>query len=74
MHLLGEKECECWECPTSKESSAKKTTMNHALKGRKSVSVGSVCVLGEAWLELLADRLLLRDWNFAFKIFWGAFI
>ena len=28
-------------------------------KGRKSVSVGSVCVLGEPWLELLADRFLL---------------
>ena len=27
-------------------------------KGRKSVSVGSVCVLGEPWLELLADRFL----------------
>ena len=26
---------------------------------RKSVSVGSVCVLSEPWLELLADRVLL---------------
>ena len=29
------------------------------LYGRKSVSVGSVCVLGEPWLELLAKRFLL---------------
>ena len=30
-------------------------------EGRKTVSigVGSVCVLGETWLELLADRFLL---------------
>ena len=48
-----------------------KTTTNHApvSKGRKSVSVGSVCVLGEPWLELLADRvlllLLLRQRNFS---------
>ena len=41
------------------------------IKGRKSVSVGSVCVLDEPWLELLADRLLLlRQRNFAFKLFW----
>ena len=26
---------------------------------RKSVSVGSVCVLGKPWLELLADCVLL---------------
>ena len=49
--------------PTSNESSAKNPTMNHApvpySKGRKSVSVGSVCVLGEHWLELLAERFLL---------------
>ena len=30
-------------------------------KGRKSVSVGSVCVLGEPWLELLAKRFLRKD-------------
>ena len=35
------------------------------------MSVGSVCVLAEPWLELLADRLLLRQRNFAFKLFWG---
>ena len=28
-------------------------------KGRKSVTVGSVCVLGEPWLELLAKQRLL---------------
>ena len=28
-------------------------------KGRMIVSVGSVCVLDEPWLELLADRFLL---------------
>ena len=33
--------------------------MNHAPMGRKSVSVGSVCVLGEPWLEFLADRVQL---------------
>ena len=46
--------------PTSNESSAKKN--NHkpcTCKGRKSVSVGSVWVLGEPWLELLADCFLL---------------
>ena len=31
----------------------------YTCKGRKSVSVGSVCVLGKPWLELLADRFLL---------------
>ena len=43
-------------------------------KGRKSVSVGSVCVLGEPWLELLAKQrllllllLLLRDRNFSVR-------
>ena len=60
---------------TSNESSAKKTTMNYAHKGRKSVSVESVCVLGELWLELLADRvlllLLLRQRDFSMKLFWG---
>ena len=36
--------------------------LNHepcTCKGRKSVSGGSVCVLGEPWLELLADRVQL---------------
>ena len=35
--------------------------MNHApVRGeRECVSVGSVCVLGEPWLELPADRFLL---------------
>ena len=33
--------------------------MHLLCKGRKSVSVGSVCVLGEPWLELLADRVQL---------------
>ena len=28
-------------------------------RGRKSLSVGSVCVFGEPWLELPADRFLL---------------
>ena len=44
------------------ESSAKKRNgqqMPCTYKERKSVSVVSVCVLGEPWLELLADRLLL---------------
>ena len=37
-------------------------------KERKSVSVGSVCVLDEPWLELLADRfLLLRQRNFSVR-------
>ena len=32
------------------------------------MSVGSVCVLGEPWLELLADRfLLLRQPNFSVR-------
>ena len=30
-----------------------------ALVRRESVSIGSVCVLDETWLELLADRFLL---------------
>ena len=34
---------------------------------RKSVSVGCVCVLGEPWLELLADRFLLRQRNFSVR-------
>ena len=40
-------------------------------KGRQSVSVGSVRVMDEPWLELLADcvQLLLRQRNFAFKLF-----
>ena len=35
--------------------------MNHApVRGeRECVSVGSVCVLGGPWLELLAERFLL---------------
>ena len=34
-----------------------------------SVGVGSVCLLGEPWLELLADRalLLLRQRNFSVR-------
>ena len=31
----------------------------YTCKGRKSVSVGSVCVSGEPWLELLANCFLL---------------
>ena len=56
--------------PTSNESSAKNNHEPCTCKGRKSVSVGSVCVLGEPWLELLANRflLLLLLWR---KLFWG---
>ena len=45
------------KCPTSNESSTRNP--NHepcTCKGRKSVSVGSVCVLGEPWLELLSSQ------------------
>ena len=46
------------------------------------MSDGSVYMLDEPWLELLADQLLLllllllllRDQNFAFKLFWGVFV
>ena len=55
--------------------------MNHApiSKGRKSVSVGSVCVLDDPWLELLADRFLLlllmpKLFVNETKLFWGAFV
>ena len=48
--------------------------MNHApVRGEKvCVSVGSVYVLGEPWLELLADRvllllMLLRQRNFSVR-------
>ena len=61
-------------CPTSNESSAKNPTMNHApvSRGRKSVSVGSVCVLGKPWLELLANRFLLLLLLLLSRIlFWG---
>ena len=58
--------------PTSNESSAKKPTMNHAPVRGERVCV-SVCVLGEPWLELLADRVLLRCVNetflFGLKLF-----
>ena len=59
----------------------KNPTVNHAPVGEKECGCGSVCVLGEHWLELLADRfllllLLLRPKLFVNKTkdFWGAVV
>ena len=41
-------------------------------KERKSVSVGSVCVLGEPWLELLADHVRQRNFFVWPETFLGA--
>ena len=53
----------------------KKTAMDsnhHAPVRRECVSVGSVCVLGEPWLELLANHfLLLQLLLLRLKLFWG---
>ena len=52
----------CTDTLSDFQESSSKTAIDsnhHAPVMRESLSLGSVCVLGESWLELLADRVQL---------------